>query len=519
MKNIFINICDDKESLDLISNNDVIDISTVNDVKELFDNCDLENCNFILRPLTYDECFSISPDEFKKNVEEIVEFFKENNANLILGFMNFEIEKIIEYIDEYPIFKDVKYHVFLNDHRPISYDELLVINNYTTLIANYVKRFNLSPFEQTIFLSDLIRELEYKQYDYDDINISISRDLIEVITKDYIVCEGYANIFCGVLEKLGMISSVFHYYHDDITNIPDEKQNMGHATVTVLIDDDKYNIHDELAYDLTWSSKYKNNYYLEDYRFIAIPKKLDMKIKGITKDYDGYESSINSYADNVMNRIKGLKKIMDYDNQNSVCGVFYNNVIKEINKFVKVSNALTVEEFAKENDVKLDDLSYQEKYELLLKYYDTFLKDYMYEVPVFVFTRALYNVKRIEKSIDKDKYESSYVNLKKIIYNRFKYLKIVKNATTNEDLNSFKPISQVDILMSKLLDEKIYPDDFEEEFYKALEDEEKRLNNMYEDDNMDSLFKDTKMMSLLSLFRKLANEDTENPVKKGRKIK
>ena len=524
MQTLLINICDDSQmqnDIDKDRDTDRINVSTLNELKEYLKSNNINSKEYacLIEPIYFDyEYSSQTKEEFDKNVDQIITYLKNDSVECAIYFEDYTLDAVIEYLDKFSKYKDLKYLINENHYKPVTYKELVIINNYVNLIANYVKRFNFSPFEQTLFLTDLIKELKYKKYP--STNQSISRDLIEIIRNDFIVCEGYANIFKAVLDKLGIGSVVSLYYHDEIKNIPENQRNNGHATVSAFIDDDKYNIHHQYAYDLTWGSNDGTDSYLENYKYIAIPKELDNKIKNLIKGYDGKFMFLKNESEIIKDRIDEFKTLIDLNGPDFILNNVYLKLVEKISPYGIKPGAKSFDLFLKEKETDFLNLTYEQKHNYLLEYYNLYIKNHINEIPISVFIEALYNVKRVENSINKEKYSESFNNIKEIVFNRTKFLESIKTANSIKDVD-LKQVSKEEVLLSAIFGKELYPKWYEQEYNKALTNIINKNKELYGNDleSRNLIARDQKMMHLLSAFRKASGEDTLNPVKKGRTIK
>lgn len=491
---------------ELEDRNDHVNVSDLSDViKYVYDNnIDINNCSV--------EIESIDQNCQQKDIDSIISYFD----NVYLNLPEFlSIGSTKDYLDKYPYLK--KYNVVIpgSNYHSISYDQLLEIDEYITKITNYVKRFNLSPFEQTIFVADLVRELKYKGPENED-DPSISRDLIEIIHNDYIVCAGYANIYKAVLDKLGITCAIKTYYHEDVTNIAEEDRNRAHDICEVLINDDKHDIHGPFAYDITGSATTDSVDLLKDYTLIAIPIELDQKIKYFRKHYDAFSETITNSKARIETNIARAIKMCEM--APILIETNYNMVKRGIEKLNEYRIVQSIDEYAIEKGIEISKLEPVQKIYFLKDYYLNNIKSVIYEIPKSTFFKALYGVKRIEQSINNDKYGLYSDDMIQIIQDREKFLKSVRTAEKAEDIG-IKPLSDEERLLQAIFGNE------DPEIDQAREELEESLKPFfhfenYGDDELDTAFeRDQEMMRILSVIRKATGENTENPVQKERKLK
>ena len=132
----------------------------------------------------------------------------------------------------------IPFYIVINDtlYNIEEYKEMReTINYYKSLVKD------LSPLEQVTYIYDLIKSFEYKETN----NKEESRYIKHIIQTGNIVCVGYANFICQILQELG-----FKCYIVDLKNI----NNNGHERFIVKIQDEKYNINSIFAMDATFDS-------------------------------------------------------------------------------------------------------------------------------------------------------------------------------------------------------------------------------------------------------------------------
>lgn len=233
----------------------------------------------------------VLPDKYILNLLKSINYDIDKIIdNIGYVIFNFDLEFIKKYIDNSPLFNnykilinnDIEYSVqYINriesifqdrvnllyfkledNEEIVSFkdfkDTILIISN----IVDEVKRYNLSPFEQVMYVYDYVRKKEYSKEEQTD-SYNESRDLTKVLLGDKIVCVGYSNIFNRILSLLDM--KCMPYFLK-------KNEKKGHQRSVVYINDPKYGIDGVYYFDPTWNSKNKNNNYLLSYKFFARTK-------------------------------------------------------------------------------------------------------------------------------------------------------------------------------------------------------------------------------------------------------
>ena len=236
--------------------------------------------------MTYEEFFEKEYElEINGNCDDVIYFINNNDIpckKILVGssengklhikddeYVSKLIEKIKEPEKIYINAEENSENVSLMDYKE-------TIDTINKMIEK-VKSKNLSPFEQLIYIYDLVRDRKYKESETD--NPYSSRDITPVLKGEEIVCIGYSEIFDAIVKKLGYISIIQILHNSDNTS--------GHARNMVYIKDDKHNVDGIFVFDLTMgrkidnSNKHFNNYYYcarpnAFFEFADEKKKLDL---------------------------------------------------------------------------------------------------------------------------------------------------------------------------------------------------------------------------------------------------
>lgn len=123
-----------------------------------------------------------------------------------------------------------------------------MINVYEELLryAKVPLENNYSPAESFYYIYNLLKQRIYHEEGKDEKETK-SRGLKEVLYGDKIVCVGYSNLFAAISSVLGLSAEVCSWEHI--------KEEEGHASNVVYLNDSKYNICGVYGVDVTWDSK------------------------------------------------------------------------------------------------------------------------------------------------------------------------------------------------------------------------------------------------------------------------
>ena len=162
------------------------------------------------------------------------------------------------------------------------------------------------------------------------------------------------------------------------------------------------------------------------------------------------------------------------------------------------------------------------------EYYEHIKDRCVSEIPDKTFFKALYNVRRVENSIDKDKYQFSVVEIETIADNRHTFMSSLR---TKSDLKSTLGITQKTKI--QMLFDAIYNSCDSDEIEEVLGDIRSGVKLYTDPDTQlctevlyvdgepmyDEISLDIERMNLLSVLRKVSAEDETNPVVKRKEYK
>lgn len=112
---------------------------------------------------------------------------------------------------------------------------------------------NLSPFEKYIYAYNIVKNFkEYKESQ----RRTLSRDIYQILTNEYIVCSGFSEFLHNLLFKLDISSTKF-----SIKGKNKDNSLWSHMRLYVNINDDKYGINGFYISDPTWDNNLEVDYY------------------------------------------------------------------------------------------------------------------------------------------------------------------------------------------------------------------------------------------------------------------
>lgn len=392
-KNIMA-FCKDSKTKNIISYFDRIEI--VCDDIETF-----ENINSILPQTDSSVIINISElsiDYVRSNLHDYDKSLKQKCTN-------------IKYIIKYNL-SNIEAHY---EDVSSSCDEVLLALDKIIAIKNKLLKYNLSPFEQIMYVYDIIKNRLYKK---DNTNYINSRDIVKILNGESIVCLGYSKLFEAILTELNIKSTIILLANDNT--------DIGHARNMVVVNDNKYNLNHILFFDVTSDAKKLDDIdssYLNNYIFFA----RNISIMSQSDRKQNYRI-VNKQIYNIDDTKEEIKNITTIDEAISLI-----LKIRRCWKDIDISNYLeTTEINSKYKEEILKILSNKSDfYCIQLEYIDInifeILKD-LYKLTIQMldrkinieqFTKCLYQVRRIEYYQEPNTYKLSNDNLLKIFLKRY----------------------------------------------------------------------------------------------------
>lgn len=352
-----------------------------------------------------------------------------------LNTMNFKVEPYI--VHRYNSIKKVCLSEFI--------DTLNIIEN----IKKNIIKYDFSMIEQLIFIYDLVRDREYKEVD-ETKSKALSRNLSSVLKEDTIVCEGYANLFSSIANALGIKTEVKKYFS--------ENKTPGHATNISYVNDEKYGFAACLEFDATADRKVDNKDYMNSYGHFGMGQKRWKEV--LSKKHF---IPINTVT--ALERIN--RKYDDYKNENTdyIKKVRKKYLIRDIKSFYELFKRQIPSAIS--SKLEQDDID-EEQIDSVVKIIN---KIYYQDLPLDIFGKAFYKVRRAEHIIDPNKYELDEESIKSVINSRKSPKDILIDEFFSKKYVYLDPIRGVDELKNakgKTLSKKIDYDEKRMRLIRAL---------------------------------------------------
>ena len=447
-------------------NNNITTISSYNDVEKLLQK-DLTKFNEIYLNI---ECL---PADYI----EIINVLKDNIE--YCNFQDVENEKIIGIIKSNLFNDKTNYKTKYNYYDYVNGDKAVDTLNYVNNIKNYVKHFNLSKIETAMFVYDLTRERTYKETTSN--NISKSRSLSEVYNSEEIVCAGFSQIYSAILNELGIKTDTVIY-----RNI-DESKHVGHMANIIYINDNKYDISGVYETDVTWGSKKEDsNTYLNSYKTFMNSIISTIKYKKVLDlEPDKYKGIMGMYERLI--RLREIQAPLFIEKNESLLFAKKNiDIFRNLNQNDKVERCKQIKKYLeKGTNITEDDIN------KVIAQLNSILSK---EIDKSKFIDILYQVRRVEHSIDHEKYPLNVDLIESIVKDKY-------------------PEKEEERLLKA-----IFCDESEIEILKQQE-RQKLINEIEQNKNVNSIKNnnkidtDIKRMELISALRQMSDDNKkENPV-------
>lgn len=490
---IIININNKKELEKIISNIEDKIKKLLKDCEEFDDELEKENILDILNGIHNKGLLTINkvevfkiPDDF----DEILSYLPENTD---FKFNYFSNDELLEILQKYHFKENSKFYYQYNYYDTYSKEEIIDTILYIKEITSYIEKYNLSSLETIMLVYDLVREREVKKNNDSKMGQSYSRDLSRVMNTEEIVCAGYATISAAILNEIGIKTEIMFW-------APQETKGSGHASIVSYINDSKYNIHQILEIDPTWRRKTsKDDYnYINNYNTfcLSLNESIEHKKNQNLSPLD-YPSLLS-----IILRIYQSNQKYTFFLPNSI--IYKNNTILLLKNIINYSKLVGLEEQIKKcntliNRIENENISvetiFPEIEDILHQIGIINEKIHQQSLQIEVFAKALYQVRRIEHSIDSKKYPLSLDILQKIVNNRESFSRRLKYGNS--------PAGFIDFIFSNDSIDEMTKKQIQKLIYE---------NNNLRDIKEDKINTDIKRMELLWVLRKMSHINTENPI-------
>jgi len=370
----------------------------------------LKNGEYVFKNLTINFTWKY------KDIKEAIILLKDKVETI--NMENLTLDEITDLVNTVDFSDNVNINTIYNYNDTCTISELRELVTYLNNIKNYINRYNLSPLEICIFVNDLIKERRYKKNDNEIVfnenmteaeqaeyfeKSSYSRSLIKVFKSDEIVCAGFSNLYKAILDLFGINSEKVIY-------LPKTENVNGHMSNLIYLDDPKYMVSGIYEVDTTWGRKENEdksyNYQESVNNYFHFARSLDEA--AAIKDINNQKLVSDHLAvNNLMVNVKRFQKLLELGAPSPLILTNIDLILRKcfaVNELMKFNYLET--EVNKLNELKekvTNGLPYtvDDFYIIFVKLYN---KTRNSRISHDAFKNALYRVKLLEHSIDKDKY-------------------------------------------------------------------------------------------------------------------
>ena len=254
---------------------------------------------------------------------------------------------------------DKKYNLkikYTNSNEFITTDEFISMRSTIDYYKTIVDDPSLSNLEKITLAYDIIKSFEYSEVE-DFKDRQNSRNISSIVRDGNIVCVGYSAFLSELLKEVGIDSWTIS------TSVPNNEGGYeGHQRNVIVVNDDKYNIHGNYAFDATWDSakgitKYVDDKGKETLRTRKSPPEENERIVRTYDDLCLYRSFLIS-DENYNKRFEGekypdLENATAYSNNNLVKNnVFLGNDSLTVTQFIQLLYNVRLKEGYSDENVK-----------------------------------------------------------------------------------------------------------------------------------------------------------------------
>jgi len=359
--------------------------------------------------------------DYIKRFNLLYDIILNKNFNIVIDLSLVE-DKVIK--SNYKLLKSLedrtgcRFYYKYNTYATANIEEILDAIEFVEKQAEIVKYYNFSPIEGLMFIFDMVRDRQYLEEGKEE-GIEVSRDLSKVITNSKIVCAGFANMFSAIANKVGIYTENLYWKNCDI-------YSRGHVSNISYVNDSIYDIHKIIEIDVTKGcNRNKDNRCFLNYSSFG-NSILDVEDFNIGNDLlcNGNDSNLfyrvlQQYSKYVDNFDKGSRIMVNFKAINFI------NRLREYFEIVglDMGRCLEIERLIK-NRTSKDVI--REKIDCLID--SEIVKNSFFgeKLDCYDLISILYMVRRVEHSIDKDKYVFSIDELFRIV-NSYSDIKLDKN--------------------------------------------------------------------------------------------
>ena len=345
-------------------------------------------------------------------------------------------EKILEYLE---LELNCSFQYRYDSYATSSIGEILNAIDFVERQVQIIRHYQLSPLEILMFVYDKVRDKKYSRETSLE-SLDVSRNLSKVIGGNSIVCAGFANLARAILNKVGIYTENIYWKNKNFLS-------HGHVSNISYINDLKYDIHGIFEMDATKGCKKDNNSASTFQSYFYFANSLD-RVFG--KNLDNgliYNDNYNNLFYKVRKQYEKYCNI--FDNASSIVVNFQGLLlVKELKKIFLLLGIDIIK-----LDVIISDIQNLENKNVIKDKIDKmFANDgiikslFHSNIDYSDFMNILYQVRRVEHSIDPDKFlfsgEDMYQIIKRFYFScdnrELFYLSLFINVFDDVDVDVLK---------------------------------------------------------------------------------
>lgn len=179
-------------------------------------------------------------------LEYLLKTFPKSNISIMSGYDRNQVytahdtlytEEETKILAEHTDYALLKYNKEILFDGKYTVEEAIVASRKIDAVVNEINKKKLSPFEKFLYAYDFVTSRIYNEESWIE-PVETSRNLIEILNGDKIVCVGYANMLCTILSRLNIPCTTQTIVCYD----PKEKDFVNHMVCLVRMEDPKYKI-------------------------------------------------------------------------------------------------------------------------------------------------------------------------------------------------------------------------------------------------------------------------------------
>lgn len=195
-------------------------------------------------------------DNMKEVIDKVNALYPNMKFNISIDYSKPSLEDISNFKCKDKIF------IMVLGERTVSLEQYEKLENKLWDFVNPILNSSLSPYEKYTYVYNKVKT--FKKYKENKEDRSSARNLYEILTNDYIVCVGFKELLCNLLNKIGIPNKTLRVTVDTSKrdeNINSFEKREHHARVLTYLKDEKYGIDGYYISDPTWDNDLENDLY------------------------------------------------------------------------------------------------------------------------------------------------------------------------------------------------------------------------------------------------------------------